>query len=91
VINFAIDPGATCGDLPAAGVKSFTISTRKTSSSQWVVAVNNTSTLSAGVFHTLTPSAGKSGVHFVKLTMKSTRGSSPFMDMSELEVHGKPA
>jgi len=91
VINFAIDPGATCGDPSTTGVKAFTISTRKTSSSQWVVAVNNTATLSGGVFHALSPSAGKTGVHFVKLTMKSTRGSNDFMDMSELEVHGKPA
>ena len=91
VVNFAIDPGATCGDKPGAGVKAFTISTRKTSSSPWVVAVNNTATLSAGVFHTFSPSAGRRGVHFVKLTMKSRRGSSVFMDMRELLVHGKPA
>jgi extracellular elastinolytic metalloproteinase len=91
VINFAIDPGPACGDPVGAAVKAFTISTRKSSNSSWVVAVNNTATLSVGPFHTLSPSAGKRGVHFVKLTMKSRRGGSPFMDMTELEVHGKPA
>jgi hypothetical protein len=91
VTNFAIDPAATCGDDPSAGVKAFTISTRKTATSPWVVAVNNTATLSEGVFHVLTPGAGKTGVRFVKLTMKTNRGNASFMDVTELEVHGKPA
>jgi extracellular elastinolytic metalloproteinase len=91
ISSFAIDPGATCGDDASAGVKAFTISTRKTATSAWIVAVNNTAALSGGVFHTLTPSAGKTGVRFIKLTMKTNRGHPGFMDMSELLVHGKPA
>jgi hypothetical protein len=91
ISTFAIDPGATCGDNPPAGVKAFTISTRKTATASWIVAVNNTAALSEGVFHTLTPSAGKAGVRFIKLTMKTNRGDPAFMDVSELLVHGRAA
>ena len=52
--------------------------------------MNNTAA-SEGVFHVLTPGAGKTGVRFVKLTMKSNRGDASFMNVTELEVHGKPA
>jgi hypothetical protein len=90
ITNFAIDPASTCGDASGAGVKAFTISTRKTATAPWVVAVNNTAALSEGTFHVLTPSAGKTGVRFVKLTMKTNRGDPAFMDVTELLVHGKP-
>jgi hypothetical protein len=91
ISSFSIDPGATCSDPSSAGVKAFTISTRKTAASAWIVAVNNTAALSEGAFHVLNPTAGKTGVRFIKLTMKTNRGHPAFMDMSELLVHGKPA
>ena len=53
--------------------------------------MNNTAALSEGAFHVLTPSTGKTGVRFVKLTMKTNRGDPAFMDVTELLVHGKPA
>jgi len=91
VVNFAIDPGATCGDPASAGLKAFTISTRKSSSAPWITAATNTASLSDGVFHVLVPGAGKAGVRFVRLTMKTNKGHPGFMDMSELLVHGTPA
>jgi hypothetical protein len=91
ISSFSIDPSPTCGVGSSTGVKAFTISTRKTATSPWVVAVNNTAALSEGAFHVLTPKAGKTGVRFVKLTMKTNRGDINFMAAAELEVHGKPA
>ncbi len=91
VTNFSLDPAATCGVGSDAGVKAFTISTRKAATAPWVVAVKNTAALSEGRLHVFTPKAGKARVRFVKLTMKSSRGDLSFMGVTELLVHGKPA
>lgn len=88
IVSFAIDPGATCGDPPAAGLKAFDISTRR-AGGDWVLAVRRTTALPTGVLTTLAPTAGTENVRFVRLTMRSNRGDPAFMDVSELSVRGR--
>ena len=94
IIDFAIDPGAVCGDDDTASLGQFSIAT----SPDGVIF----SGAAAGAFDTshnhrmnrVPPTAGKAGVRFVRLTMlssQSTFGSgAQFMDVSELEVYGLP-
>ena len=97
VRQFAIDPGATCGDDDTASLGQFQIAVSSDGSSFRQVA--------AGTFHpsndhrmnlvSLTGSG--TGVRFVRLTGKGNQGPDgnqqdtayqAFMDMSELEVYG---
>ncbi|CAN5254550.1 hypothetical protein BH18ACT14_BH18ACT14_02200 [soil metagenome] len=94
VIDFAIDPGAVCGDDDTASLGQFSIATSSD-------GVNFTAS-AAGVFtpvhnHRLNrvpPSGGAARVRFVRLTMHSPQGSAgsgaQYMDVSELEVYGLP-
>jgi hypothetical protein len=88
VTAFAIDPGATCGDGPAAALKAFDISTR-TATGSWILAYRTTTALPQGVVTRLVPRAGTANVRYVRLTMRSNRGDPQFMDMSELSVRGR--
>ena len=94
VIDFAIDPGAVCGDDDTASLGQFSIATSPD-------GVNFT-TSAAGAFaaahnhhlNRVPPSGGTAGVRFVRLTMHSSQSSAgsgaQFMDVSELEVYGLP-
>ena len=88
VTSFGIDPGATCGDGPAAAVKAFDLHTR-TATGGWILAARRTTALPQGVLTRIAPVAGTADVRFVKLTMRSNRGDPTFMDMSELSVRGR--
>ena len=88
VTSFAIDPGATCGDLPRAGLRAFDVFTR-TSGGPWVKAYGTTAALPQGVLTTLRPTRGTNDVMFVKLVMRSNRGDPNYMDMTELSVRGR--
>jgi extracellular elastinolytic metalloproteinase len=88
ITSFAIDPGATCGDGPAAALKAFDISTR-TRGGKWILAARRTKALPQGVLTRVIPSTGTANVRYVKLTMRSNRGDPYFMDVSELSVRGR--
>jgi hypothetical protein len=88
VTSFAIDPGATCGDAPAAAVKAFDVLTR-TASGRWVLAFRTSTALPQGTLTKLAPIAGRTEVRLVKLTMRTNRGDPLFMDMTELSVRGR--
>ncbi len=89
VLAYMIDPGATCGDRPGAGVKAFEIYT-KVRGGRWVLSYRTKEAPAQGRLTRLTPKAGTTKhVRFVKLTMLSNRGNRYYMDMSELTVRGR--
>jgi extracellular elastinolytic metalloproteinase len=90
VTSFGVDPAATCGDAPGAGVSAFDIYTRTTGGT-WVLAWHQQRALSAGRLHRLDPSRGTTRVRDVRFVMRENRSRSPFLDLSELSVRGTPA
>lgn len=88
VTSFAIDPGATCGDGPKAGLQAFDVFTR-TSGGPWVKAYGTTKALPQGVLTSFVPTRGTNDVVFVKLVMRANRGDPYYMDMTELSVRGR--
>lgn len=94
VIDFAIDPGAVCGDDDTASLGQFTI---ETSPDGGTFTTSATGAFSASHNHRLNrvpPDGGTAGVRFVRLTMHSPQVASgsgaQYMDVSELEVYGLP-
>jgi hypothetical protein len=99
ILEFAIDPGETCGDDPTAATKDFRVET-STNGTTFVVAA--TGTFGAADNHRLNPVAPNAGtgtgVNFVRFTMINPQlngATCPgpasgclFLDMSELEVYG---
>ena len=87
VSTFGVVSGGTCGDGPEAGVKAFTIETRKNANAPWRTAVTANAP-SDGQLHAYTPTAGTGGVRFVRFTMRSNHGDANFMDILEVTVRG---
>ena len=94
VIDFAIDPGAVCGDDDTASLGQFSIAT---SSDGVTFTASAAGAFTAAYNHRLNrvpPSGGTARVRFVRLTMHSPQGSAgsgaQYMDVSELEVYGLP-
>jgi F5/8 type C domain/IPT/TIG domain len=88
--TFAVDPGATCGDPDSASVKGYKIETSPNGTTWTQAAAGNFGAANNHKLNTVTPSAGKTNVRYVRFTMLSTQGTNQFMDMSELEVYGLP-
>lgn len=87
VTTFGVASGGTCGDLADAGVKRFTIETRR-AGGKWVVAVSGVADAD-NVLHTFRARAGRRNVRFVRFTMKSNHGNDLFMDVLEVTVRGR--
>jgi extracellular elastinolytic metalloproteinase len=94
LVQYAVDPGATCGDDDNASVGSYKI---ETSTNGTTFTQTNSGTFTATNNHklnTLTPAGGTANVRYVRFTMnapQSTSGSgADWMDMSELKVYGTP-
>jgi hypothetical protein len=87
VTTFGVASGGTCGDSADAGVKRFTIETRR-AGGRWVVAVSGVADAD-GVLHTFRARAGQQNVRFVRFTMKSNHGNELFMDVLEVTVRGR--
>jgi extracellular elastinolytic metalloproteinase len=99
ILEFAIDPGETCGDDPTAATKDFRLET-STDGTTFVVAASGT--FDQADNHRLNPVAPNAGtgagVKFVRFTMINPQlngAACPgpasgclFLDMSELEVYG---
>ncbi|MCW3065808.1 MAG: hypothetical protein JWN32_2980, partial [Solirubrobacterales bacterium] len=91
VRSFLADPGNTCGDSTSASTAGYRIETSPTlNPATWTVAMEGTFTPSEAHRQSLlTPTAGTTGVRFVRLTLLSPQSvSSDFVDFSELEVLG---
>jgi extracellular elastinolytic metalloproteinase len=92
--QYAVDPGATCGDTDSASVGSYKI---ETSVNGTTFTQTNTGTFSAANNHKLnllTPASGTANVRYVRFTMNApqagTGSGHDWMDMSELKVYGIP-
>ena len=93
--QYAVDPGATCGDDDNASVGSYKI---ETSTNGTAFTQTNSGTFTAANNHKLnhlTPGGGTANVRYVRFTMNAPQSSSgsgaDWMDMSELKVYGAPA
>ena len=98
VTSFAIDPGATCGDDDSASTGTFEVLTSQNGAAFTRAAGGTFTAADNHRLNELAPSAAGNGVQFVRFLMKSTqRGSTAgtsgasFMDVSEVEVWGRPA
>jgi extracellular elastinolytic metalloproteinase len=92
IIDFAVDPGAVCGDDDTSSLAQFSIETSPDGATF--------TTSAAGLFNAshnhhlnrVPPNGGAAGVRFVRLTMLSAQSAAGsgehFMDVSELEVYG---
>ena len=98
ITTFAIDPGATCGDDDSASTGGWEILTSETGSGFQRAAQGNFVAGNNHHLNEITPSGNASGIQFVRFVMRNpqipnTPGSSgaDFMDVSEVEVWGRPA
>ncbi len=99
VRQFAIDPGATCGDDDTASLGQFQIAVSSDGSSFHQVAVGTFHPSNDHRMNLVSLTGSGTGVRFVRLTEKGNQGPDgnqqdtayqAFMDMSELEVYGTP-
>ena len=89
VSSFAVASGGTCGDSAQAGVKAFTIQTRRNADAPWRDAVSGIAD-NDGELHAFPPDAASSGVRFVRFVMRSNHGDVNYMDVLEVSVRGTP-
>jgi len=104
VDDFAVDPSATCGDGGSASTGGYTIETSPNGTA-WTTAASGTFTVDdRGAMNTVTPTAGTSGVQYVKFTFLSNQtpdfatncpggafSGCTYTDVTEIAVHGTPA
>jgi hypothetical protein len=94
IIDFAIDPGAVCGDDDTASLAQFSIATSRDGVIYTSAAAGAFSASHNHRMNRVPPTAGRAGVRFVRLTMLSSQSpfgsGAQFMDVSELEVYGLP-
>jgi hypothetical protein len=94
IIDFAIDPGAVCGDDDTASLGQFSISTSFDGVNFTASAAGAFTATSNHHLNRVRPTGGTARVRFVRLTMHSSQSSAgagaQFMDVSELEVYGLP-
>jgi PKD repeat protein len=92
VTQFGLDPGEGCGDTAASATGAYLVETSPDGTA-WTTAVNSVFTSAARHrLNFVTPTAGATGVRFVRLTLLSSQGfGAPFRDMSEFGVYGRVA
>jgi extracellular elastinolytic metalloproteinase len=104
VVEFGIDPANTCGDDATASTKDYRVETSP-DGTNWTVAREGTfGDADRGRLNLVQPTAGATGVQFVRFTMLSqqlavacpafpaaNQSGCIFADMSEIEVYGTPA
>jgi extracellular elastinolytic metalloproteinase len=96
--SFAVDPGATCGDDDSASTRSLRIQTSPNNTTYTTVAQPAFSATSNHHLNTVAPTSHPKKVLYVKATMLANQNGfiagtagQNFMDLSELEVYGKPS
>lgn len=93
ITQVAIDPSNTCGDGPEAATAGYKVETSPDGTT-WTTASQGTFDASnLGHLNPLTPTAGASGVRYVRYTMVDPQGGPavPFLDSSEVAVYGAPS
>jgi extracellular elastinolytic metalloproteinase len=91
VTAFAIDPGPTCGDGPTAGLKRFRLEVSKSGTSWSPVMTGTFGLADQGHLNLVSPLVPtRKAVRYVRLTMLANHGDPDYVDMSELEIYGKP-
>jgi extracellular elastinolytic metalloproteinase len=101
VSEFAVDPSATCGDGGSASTSDYRIETSPDGTTWTTAAAGTFTTDDQGSLSTVTPTAGQTGVRYVKFWIlgnqtpdfaTSCPGGSfsgcSFADLTELEVYG---
>ncbi len=97
--QFAIDPGATCGDDDTASLRQFQIAVSSNGSSFHQVAGGAFGPSNDHIMNPVSLTGSGTGARFVRLTELSNQGPDSnsqdiayqrFMDVSELEVYGTP-
>jgi hypothetical protein len=87
VDHFEIDPAEGCGDGSNAAARDVKIET-STNGASWTVAATNTFGFGDRQrMNVVSPTAGASGVRYVRVTIQSTLGGAAYMDMSEFGVY----
>lgn len=101
VDSFGIDPSATCGDGGSASTGDYRIETSPDGST-WTTAAEGTFTVyDRGRVNEVTPTAGSTGVRYVRFTMLSNQtpdfattcpdgpySGCSFTDLTEIELVG---
>jgi PKD repeat protein len=93
---FLADPAETCGDDPSSETKGYRIETSPNGVTWTVASQGNFAPGDAHRLNSLTPTAGTTGVRFVRLTALSPQSAATglsgadFIDFTELEVLGGP-
>ena len=88
VDHFEVDPGEGCGDDWTSASRGLRIETAASASGPWtqaaapVFGVND-----RGRMNPVVPTAGTAGVRYVRVTILSTLGGAPYMDLSEFGVY----
>jgi hypothetical protein len=91
---FLADPAEACGDDSTSATRGYRIETSPNGTTWTVASAGNFSSANRHVLNQLTPTAGATGVRFVRLTLLSplstaTTGAN-FIDFTEFEVLGGP-
>jgi hypothetical protein len=88
VTGFGLDPANTCGDPAAAATAGYRLQTSSDGASFTTVAQGAFGAANRGRLNFV--GANASNVRYVRVTLLSSLGSSPYVDLSELEVYGAP-
>ena len=92
VTDFAVDPGATCGDAATANTQGFSIETSPDGVTFTPAATGAFAQSQGGKMNTVLPAAGKANVQFVRFTINSatsaTRTASPTCRSSPCTASG---
>jgi extracellular elastinolytic metalloproteinase len=101
VSSFGVDPSATCGDGASASTAGFRIETSPNGTTWTTAATGTFTSADNGKINEVTPTAGATGVRFVRFTITSNQtpdfatncpggafSGCSFTDLTELEVFG---
>ncbi len=88
ISHFEVDPGEGCGDTASAALEDYKIETSTATTGFFTQAkVGSFGFADRHRMNVVLPTGGASNVRRVRVTMQSTQGGSPFMDMSEFAVY----
>ena len=84
--DIRIDPSSGCGDSAGAALAGYVVQASANGSTYTTVAQGTFGASNVGRTNSVTLIARPGGVRFVKLRALSTQGSSPYMDVAEIQV-----
>ena len=88
ISHFEVDPGEGCGDTASAALEDYKIETSTATTGFFTQAkVGSFGFADRHRMNVVLPTGGASNVRRVRVTMQSTQGGGPFMDMSEFAVY----